>query len=506
MKYTIRNFKEGVSFESNPDRLTILLLVPFYSFDPKYETRRVNAPLGLEYIANELLADGFNVIFIDAARGDYNNFTKLKNGQIRYGLTNNRLKFLLSKFNPDIVGITSLFSNQLSNTLLISELIKTIHPSVLIAHGGAHASGADIEVLTNPCVDIVVRREGMITFKNLCKKLEAERGKRKLNDTLSEIMGISYKNSKKKIIQNPDQPFVENLDELAPRRYEIELHSMYDTSEHTGDSKINKQGRYAYLMTSFGCDGHCKFCTSDMLSGPKTRFFSLERIEREIIELKKRGVNEIIVEDDQFLAVIPRAMKIMDIFKKHQMRWFEEGGISMFKLMRPGTGLDYKKIIDKFAESGCYRFYLAIESANISSLQTSNKPPINAQANLAEQIVKYIKFKNIQAVGGFMLGFKTKNYEESMKDIKNTLRYAKQLKKVGLAYVMLFIFTPLPGTGIFSSLHPYIQRGYTSHEKATLPIAGLSPKRFTKLRKYWMKKINGEQADNIAEKTLNWGL
>ena len=184
-------------------KLNILLLVPFYSFDPRYETRRVSAPMSLEYIANELIMNKFNVTFIDAARADYDNLIKQADGTFRYGLSDSKLKNLLGKFNPDVVGITSLFSNQSDNVKRVSDIVREVHPKSIIVEGGAHATGADVEVLQYDNVDVVVRGEGIKIFTRLCKEIEKNQNKMELARIFNKIKGVSFKTKSGKIIRNP---------------------------------------------------------------------------------------------------------------------------------------------------------------------------------------------------------------------------------------------------------------------------------------------------------------
>ena len=483
---------EGVVYRNTEkERLSILLLAPFHSFYEDYETRRAGCPLGLEMIAAELVAKEFNVIFIDACLSAYNQLTKQEDGTVRYGLTDEQLKSTLSHYQPDIVGITSLFSNQSHNVELVTKIVREVYPNTIIVEGGGHASGAVDEVLNS--ADIVVRSEGIITFTKLCEAIENKQDYHSLN-------GISYLNEEGTIIHSPNQKFLQDLDILAPRLLEMPLHPMYDTEEHSGGSRKTTEGRHIYLMTSLGCPMHCEFCLSDLMSGPKTRFFSLERIEKDIQRFKEKGVTEIIIEDDQFLEDIPRALRVMDILKKYELFWFEEGGISLFKLMKT----NYKQLIDKMANSFCYRFYLAIESANPKSLRESKKPTINTNAIYAEETISYIRDKKIETVGGFMIGFKTNGYEETLEDMERTISYAKRLKKAGLTYVMLFIYTALPGTKVFSSLK-HLLTSYSSHERSSFPVGGLTPTELTDKRIEWLLEINKEQ-QTLAHKKKNWGL
>lgn len=500
----VKIFDQGVKFQQNKNRITIMLIVPFYSFWPEYETRRSGCPIGLEMIAGELIMNGFNVIFIDACMSAYSQFTEQIDHTIRYGLTDQQLRATLARFCPDIVGITNLFSNQADNVEHLANIIKRTYPRTLLVEGGSHATGDVNTVLKNNSVDAVVREEGVATFLELCLAFEQKMASRNSMATL----GVSFKNRAGQIIHNPSRPFIANLDSLAPRRLEITLHPMYDTSKHTGGSRARQYGRHAYLLSSVGCPLQCEFCHIHKMCGP-TRYFSLERFEQEVARLAAAGVNEIILEDDMLFADIPRALLIGEILKRYNMVWFEEGGLSMFKFMNPGANLTYQIILDKLAASGCYRFYLAIESANSMSLLKSHKPLVNAQADLAEKIVRYTASKGIEGVGGFMLGFKGfQGLEESLIEMKNTVAYAKRLKQAGLTYVMLFIYTAIPGTNIYNYLKfvfPKLNLR-TSHERAAFPVGGLSPAQLTNLRLKWMNEVNGPACMEMANRTKNWGL
>lgn len=502
----IESFSEGVAFWQDSNRLTVLLLVPFYSFWPRYETKRAGCPIGLELIASELVAQGFNVIFVDACMAAYEQFTPQSDGTVRYGLTDDQLKKVLARFNPAVVGITSLFSNQHGNVEAVARIVRQIYPDVVIAEGGGYATGDVNEVLKSPAVDMIVRQEGLQTFPALC--LSFENGQSWRNFTLE--LGVSFKNEAGWVIENDDRPFLPNFDGLAERKLEIPLHPMYDTPEHTGGSRFPKEGRFAYMIFRLGCGFSCTFCLIWKLAG-RVRGYSLARFRQEVARLKAAGVTQIIIEDDMFFDDILLALAVAEILKEYGMSWFEEGGLSMFKFMNPVIpGLTYKEILDKLAETGCYRFYLAIESANKQSLKRSHKPHINTEADLAEEIVHYAAHKDIQAVGGFMLGFKGNDggYEESLEDMERTVAYAKRLKQAGLAYVMLFIVTAIPGTELYKylkSVFPDLDLR-TSHERSAFPVGGLMPYQLTEKRLQWMAYVNGESCMGIAQKTKNWGL
>src|SRR3990172_12945958 len=124
----VKLFDQGVAFWQDRSRLTAMLLSPFYSFWPRYETRRAGCPIGLELIASELVAKGFNVIFIDACMAAYNQLTEQLDGTVRYGLTDKQLAKVLERFNPAIVGITSLFSNQAESVEAVAGIVHQAYP------------------------------------------------------------------------------------------------------------------------------------------------------------------------------------------------------------------------------------------------------------------------------------------------------------------------------------------------------------------------------------------
>jgi anaerobic magnesium-protoporphyrin IX monomethyl ester cyclase len=502
----VESFGQGVVFWQDKSRLTVMLLVPFYSFWPRYETRRAGCPIGLELIASELVAKGFNVVFIDACMSAYSQFTQQEDGTTRYGLTDGQLERVLINFNPAVVGITSLFSNQCGNVETVARIVRHVYPEAIIVEGGSHATGDVDEVLKSSNVDMVVREEGLQTFPALCLSIEQRKSRR----NFTEELGISFKNEVGWTIENDKRPFLPNFDGLAERQLAIPLHRMYDTPEHTGGSRFHKNGRFAYIVSTVGCGLTCKFCHIWKMLG-KVRGYSLARFRHEVARLKAAGVTELIIEDDMFFDDIPRALAVAEVLKENGMVWFEEGGLSMFRFMNPLVpGLTYKEILDKLAETGCYRFYLAIESANKESLKRSKKPPTNANADLAEEIVRYTAQKGIQAVGGFMIGFKGNDggFEESLEDMERTIAFAKRLKLAGLDYVMLFIVTAIVGTELYeyiSSVFPNLNLR-TSHERSAFPVGGLTPYELTEKRLEWMAYVNGESCMNIATRTKNWGL
>jgi hypothetical protein len=78
----------------------------------------------------------------------------------------------------------------------------------------------------------------------------------------------------------------------------------------------------------------------------------------------------------------------------------------------------------------------------------------------------------------------------------------------GLAYVMLFIVTAIPGTELYrylKSIFPHLDLR-TSHERSAFPVGGLTPTELTERRLQWMAYVNSKGCMEIAQRSKNWGL
>lgn len=71
--------------------------------------------------------------------------------------------------------------------------------------GGYHQSTEPVQTLNNPYIDIVIRGQGELPFKEVVHKLRN-------NGSLNGIKGVSFKNGGR-IVENPAQEF-KSLDQL----------------------------------------------------------------------------------------------------------------------------------------------------------------------------------------------------------------------------------------------------------------------------------------------------
>ena len=163
-------------------------------------------------------------------------------------------------------------------------IAKEVQPQAVTMLGGSHGTFWDENALKEyPSLDIVVRREGELTFIELLEKLESQA-------SLSDVLGITYRNGDK-IVRNPDRPFIEDLDSLPfPAHHLLPLENL----KHNGKILFP-------LVSSRGCVFWCDFCSTVRMFGRGYRWRSPKNVVDEMQFVHdKYGVDQVTFYDDAF--------------------------------------------------------------------------------------------------------------------------------------------------------------------------------------------------------------
>ena len=155
--------------------MRVLLLMPNiprdYRFGPKMDI--LLPPLGLEHIAAQIE---------DIAE------TRIIDNRI---FDNKSVERELKQFQPDYVGISFNFTNQIDNVRDLAQLAKAYGAKTVL--GGWHPTLLTEETLKFPWADFIVRSEGDLTFRELLQ-----------THGMNGTKGLSYKNNGR-IIHNPER-------------------------------------------------------------------------------------------------------------------------------------------------------------------------------------------------------------------------------------------------------------------------------------------------------------
>jgi anaerobic magnesium-protoporphyrin IX monomethyl ester cyclase len=349
--------------------------------------------LGLESIAANIL---------DLAE------VKIINGKVR-NLTVEQIMKEINSFRPDVVGISCCFTIGVNFALRVAK--KSKEKGYVIILGGWHPHFLHSDLLKYPFIDIIVRGEGEITFRELMK-----------NKDLEEIKGISYKINGS-IIDNPDRPLITDLDKLPlPARKLRNTKSYFQYFQMPIDA----------IETSRGCPHKCTFCNIHLFNRGTYRTKSTERVIEElklIIGLKK--CKDVLIVDDNFTANIFRVERICDKIIREGMK------LHLICQSRIDVITKHPEVIKKMSQAGFWLFFLGIESFNQGFLDGVQK---KVQFKDILKAIKILHDNNILIIGSMLIG---SNFDEEEKD---TDKMIKVVKRIGIDFPIYSIMTPLPGT------------------------------------------------------------
>lgn len=364
------------------------------NFITKSITDKFTIPaLGLESIAANIL-DLVQIIIIDA---------KVRN------LTLNEIIKEIRDFQPDLVGISCCF------TIGINFALKIAHESKKLGYitilGGWHPSFAHSEILKYNFVDIIVRGEGELTFRELIK-----------NKNLEEIKGISYKDNGK-IIDNPNRPLIKNLNKLPlPARKLRNNNTYFQIFQMPLDA----------IETSRGCPYKCTFCNIHLFYRGTYRTKNTDRVIQELKIISNQRLHKnVLIVDDNFTVNMNRVEEICDKIINNGIK------LDLICQSRIDVIKNNPNIIKKMSKAGFWLFFLGIESFNQKALNDIHK-----RVNFRDIVdaIKILHENNILIIGSLLIG---SSLDEKEQDIDLMI---KIVKKLGIDFPIYSIMTPLPGT------------------------------------------------------------
>jgi hypothetical protein len=160
-----------------------------------------NGSLAYPYLGAALQDIGVETYVYDACVGDdnddlndfYTKALKLPSGMIRTGVSDERILEVASSY--DVVGVTSIFSQQETQVLHCAKLIKKHFPNKLLITGGVNAKSRS-EIFFKSGFDIICTSEAETTIQKIVKCLQKD------SRDFSSIGKIYFKDKSGKIIDN----------------------------------------------------------------------------------------------------------------------------------------------------------------------------------------------------------------------------------------------------------------------------------------------------------------
>ena len=314
----------------------------------------------------------------------------------------------ITDFNPDFIGYTSTTPTY----PIIRDISRKFMGGPTQIVGGVYATVADREVARD--FDIVVRFEGEEPLKEIIN-----------GRNLREINGLTFIENEELIV-TPDRKFNDDLDSLPLPSWDLINFDKYQSSIHRYGGK-----KFGILFTTRGCYFNCRYCSTQLINGPKLRKRSPEKVGEEIDMIKRLyGITHFQIWDDTFTFEKDRLRELCVVLKKRE--------VTFDCNTRPDFFTEEDAMLMK--DSGCRNIFFGVESGNSEILNYLGRPMKK------EKIVnsfRYAEKYGIRTTASFIIGSPI----ETEETLRETLDFAKLLKA---DHVLFNILTPHKGTRIYT--------------------------------------------------------
>ncbi|NDU71420.1 radical SAM protein [Actinomadura sp. DSM 109109] len=420
-----------------------------------------NGSLAYPNLGGALRDHGVDVRVFDACVGNESDelegmFAKpaqLPSGLLRTGVSDERI---LQEAAPyDIVGITSIFTDQETMVLHCARLLRDAFPEKVLVSGGVNARSR-LPQFFRAGFDAVCLSEAEGTITRIVDEV-----RRSARPDLSAINGLAFQESGE-IRVNPARPddVVWDLDSLPMPAWDLLPNDRYWSiaRPHSGVWEPGTELRYADMMTSLGCPFHCAYChiageQEGSASGPIGRYRakSDDRVLRELDVLKGLGVEHVMIEDDSLLGNKKRALRLLRKIQGAGVDICDLNGINIIHLLKRWKP-DHE-VLEALAEAGFTQLNLPFESGNLRILRKYASNKLNIEMADIEALIVALKDYGFKIFGNYMMGYP----DETLEEIETTIRMARDHVSFGLDAANFFIVVPLPGTPLFDTA---ISEGY----------------------------------------------
>lgn len=360
-------------------------------------------PLGLAYLGAVAEKEGHYVSVIDCQAEK---------------LTNDGFRQRISKVSSDVIGVTSttLLYNSAKE---IMEISKEEHPNAFTLIGGSHVSFWDENALNEcPSIDLIVRREGELTFLELLQCIEAKKN-------FAGILGTTFRAKDRKIMRNEDRPFLHDLDSLPSPAYHLLPLESY-----------HRMGKTIFpIVTSRGCVQWCDFCSTVRMFGRGYRVRNPKKVVDEMEMLhNKYGEGQFTFYDDAFTVNRQHTLQLCEDIKARKLNvtWDCETRVDMVD----------KDLLTTMRSAGCITVWFGVESGSEKILNQMHKK-INLEG-------VRLAFKTAQKVGlmtiaSAVIGFPGETEETAWE----TINFINSLNPDDIG---CYVATPYPGTPMYEEV------------------------------------------------------
>jgi radical SAM superfamily enzyme YgiQ (UPF0313 family) len=267
-----------------------------------------------------------------------------------FGKPFDEIEVEVAALEPDVVGISSLFTPYHREVLEVAARVKKTLNVPVIA-GGSHASAVPESLLSSPHVDYIIRGEGEKAFVDFVRYLKGQK-------RVEEVPNLAYKRDKDLVFNAigdnfpiDELPFPD-LGDLSPATYALAGRPM------------------TFMITSRSCPHKCSFCSVHTTFGHDYRRRSLESVLEEIDLRYRQGYRAIDFEDDNLTyyksTFKELCRRLIERFPQREMQFVAMNGISYLSLD--------DELLELMFNAGFSHLNLALVSSDKTVRETTKRP------------------------------------------------------------------------------------------------------------------------------------
>ncbi len=416
--------------------------------------------LGLGYVGAYAEQCGHKIAaFIDPMIGGGENWKTLLRTKYQ---TTNRFGFsdewIVEQIpaDADIVGINAPFTDSRLVLYPLVKRIKAVRPDLPVVVGGVLATALPHQVLEESGADIIVKGEGEIAFARILN-----------GEPLEGIPGLVFKRRDGSVFENAKRSEqLKDLVSMPVPGYHFRPMEEYIRWSPRGD----KADRTLSLVSSRGCPFTCEFCSIPE-KGQRWRAFGAGRIIAEIdAAIERWEINHFEFEDDNFTLKEDRAAAILA-----HLRQLRRRGVNVRCSFPNGVMIDRmsRELVSLMKEAGADIIYLPVESGDERILFAMDKPDAPRHLAKTKEVAGWCVEVGLLASCFFIVAYpggriKRARYEntayakyyrrdgeqlyitgEDRKSFEITMRFCRELQKMGVRGITPLIATPYPGTELY---------------------------------------------------------
>ena len=267
-----------------------------------------------------------------------------------FGQSFDAIEMDLDALQPDLVGISALFTPYYREALEVAARVKK-RRAVPVVMGGSHVSAAPEEMLSHPCVDYVIRGEGERPFVELLRCLQGQR-------RLEGAPNLGYK-------QGGELHFTAMADNDP-----IDQLPFPDLSDLPAASYTMAGKPLTFMITSRSCPHKCSFCSVHTTFGATYRRRGIDNVLAEIDLRYRQGYRIIDFEDDNLTFYKPQfkalCRQLIARYPRGAMRFVAMNGISYLSLD--------DELLELMQQAGFTQLNLALVSSDATVRETTKRP------------------------------------------------------------------------------------------------------------------------------------